>query len=137
MRIDAMANVLPKQLKQYRSDLNMSQEDVADKLFVSRQAVSRWESGDATPDLTNLIKLTEIFKCSLDSLVLGIEEKAPQLGVPEIDSSEFTFDPRRGEYVRRRKNMNFWDFAASYWWLIFPVGGFLSWIIPEIVGVFR
>ena len=56
-----MANVLPNQLKKYRSDLNMSQEDVADKLFVSRQAVSRWESGDATPDLTNLIKLTEIF----------------------------------------------------------------------------
>ena len=45
-----MANVLPNQLKKYRSDLNMSQEDVADKLFVSRQAVSRWESGDATPD---------------------------------------------------------------------------------------
>ena len=137
MRIDAMANVLPKQLKQYRSDLNMSQEDVADKLFVSRQAVSRWESGDATPDLTNLIKLTEIFKCSLDSLVLGIEEKAPQLGVPEIDSSEVTFDPRRGEYVRRHKNMSFWDFIARYWWMIFPVGGFLSWFIPEIVKALR
>lgn len=137
MRIDAMANVLPKQLKQYRSDLNMSQEDVADKLFVSRQAVSRWESGDATPDLTNLIKLTEIFKCSLDSLVLGIEEKAPQLGVPEIDSSEFTFDSRRGEYVRRHKNMSFWDFIARYWWMIFPVGGFLSWFIPEIVKALR
>ncbi|MBZ6010146.1 helix-turn-helix domain-containing protein [Leuconostoc gelidum] len=137
MRIDVVANVLPKQLKKYRSDLNMSQEDVADKLFVSRQAVSRWESGDATPDLTNLIKLTEIFKCSLDSLVLGIEEKAPQVGVPEIDSNEFTFDPRRGEYVRRHKNMNFWDFVASYWWLIFPVGAFLSWFIPEIINAFR
>ena len=132
-----MANLLPQQLKKCRSDLNMSQEDVADKLFVSRQAVSRWESGDATPDLTNLIKLTEIFKCSLDSLVLGIEEKKANSSEPEIDSNEFTFDPRHGVYVRRHKNMNFWEFLAGYWWLIFPVGGFLVAIVPAIVEAFR
>ncbi len=39
----------PIQLKKLRTNLDMSQEDVAGKLYISRQAVSRWESGDATP----------------------------------------------------------------------------------------
>jgi len=130
--------LFPQQLKKYRTKLGMSQEDIADKLFISRQAVSRWESGDATPDLTNLIKLTDIFDCSLDSLVLGVaQQHSDASDQGKIDSQEFTFDPRSGEYIRRHHNMNFWDFLAGYWWLIFPLGGFLSWLVPALIEAFK
>jgi len=131
----------PSQLKKFRIALGMSQEDLAEKLFISRQAVSRWESGDATPDMTNLIKLAEILDCSLDTLVLGIEPQKDNID-DKIDHSEFVFDPRNGEYTRRRRgNMNFWEFAASYWWLIFPIGFpigyFLFSLIIEIIKTFK
>lgn len=130
--------LFPQQLKKYRTKLGMSQEDIADKLFISRQAISRWESGDATPDLTNLIKLTDIFDCSLDSLVLGVpQQQTDTNGQDKIDNSEFTFDPRKGEYIRRHHSMNFWEFLASYWWLIFPVGAFLSWLVPALIEPFK
>ncbi|MGE7135875.1 helix-turn-helix domain-containing protein, partial [Staphylococcus warneri] len=38
---------------------------------------------------------------------------------------------------RNRKNepvKNGWDFMARYWWIVFPIGGFLSWLIPELTG---
>lgn len=59
------------QLKILRQAKNLSQEALAEQLFISRQAISKWENGDATPDLENLVKLAEIFKVSLDELVLG------------------------------------------------------------------
>ncbi|PKX51375.1 transcriptional regulator, partial [Lactiplantibacillus plantarum] len=59
-------NKFPEQLKKLRKETNTTQDDLATKLFVTRQAISKWESGDSTPDLTNLIKLTDIFNVSLD-----------------------------------------------------------------------
>ena len=50
---------------------NLSQEDLADKLQVSRQAVSKWESGTGFPETEKIIAICEIFKCSMDELVKG------------------------------------------------------------------
>lgn len=60
-----------EQLKTYRHDKQLSQDALAEKLYISRQAISKWENGDATPDLDNLIKLADIFSCSLDELILA------------------------------------------------------------------
>lgn len=59
----------------YRKQLNLSQEGLADKLNVSRQAVSKWESGQAKPDIDNLIVMAQLFNVTLDEL---ITDKAPQ-----------------------------------------------------------
>lgn len=56
-------------LRYLRKINNMSQEDLANKLSVSRQAVSRWETGDTTPDAEVLIKLSELFNVSTDILL--------------------------------------------------------------------
>lgn len=56
-------------LRYLRKSNNMSQEDLANKLSVSRQAVSRWETGDTMPDAEMLIKLSELFNASTDSLL--------------------------------------------------------------------
>ena len=48
---------------------NMSQEALADKMDVSRQTVSKWESGAAYPEVDKLIALSEFFHCTLDQLL--------------------------------------------------------------------
>lgn len=61
---------------------NWSQTDLADALAVSRQSVSKWENGTATPDLDKLINMKEIFEVSLDDLVFGKVDSAPQPVAP-------------------------------------------------------
>ena len=62
-----------------RAKAGISQEQLAEKLGVSRQAVSRWESGETTPDMANIIGLCNIFGVSADHLIRGGEtaEAAP------------------------------------------------------------
>lgn len=50
---------------------NMSQEQLAERLDVSRQAVSKWESGNGYPETEKLISICEIFDCSMDEIVKG------------------------------------------------------------------
>lgn len=51
----------------------MSQNTLAEKLFISRQAISKWENGDATPDLENLVTLAAVLEVTLNELVTGKE----------------------------------------------------------------
>lgn len=68
-----------------RSERNMSQGDLADVLGVSRQSVSKWENGNAIPDLDKQIKMSELFDISLDSLVKESpsEPSIPVQNIPE------------------------------------------------------
>lgn len=52
-----------------RKQRDMSQEDLALKIFVSRQAVSRWESGYTLPDAENLLKISRLFNVTIDYLL--------------------------------------------------------------------
>lgn len=58
-------------LLQYRKKNNLSQEELANKIGVSRQAVSKWERAEASPDTDNLILLAQIYGVSLDELLKG------------------------------------------------------------------
>lgn len=62
---------LGETIYQLRTTQNMSQGELADHLNLSRQSISKWENNSAVPDLDNLIKLSEIFGVSLDTLVKG------------------------------------------------------------------
>lgn len=62
---------LGSQIKKYRSELSMSQDELAEKVFVSRQSVSNWENDKTYPDIKSLLLLSEVFKVSLDQLVKG------------------------------------------------------------------
>jgi transcriptional regulator with XRE-family HTH domain len=62
---------ISKQLKNYRKKFNLSQEDLADIIHVSRPTISNWENGKSYPDLQNLLLLSDYFKISLDELVKG------------------------------------------------------------------
>lgn len=52
-----------------RKEKNMSQENLADKLNVSRQAIAKWENGESLPDIDNLIAISNLFNISIDRLV--------------------------------------------------------------------
>ena len=69
---------LSKQIKKYRKKQKLSQENLAEKIHVTRHTISNWERGKNIPDLNSLILLSQIFNTSLDNLVkgdVGIMEK--------------------------------------------------------------
>ena len=70
-RRDIMAFDLGTRIVELRGARGLSQEALANELGISRQAVSRWERGEALPDTENLIALADLFEVSLDELVRG------------------------------------------------------------------
>ena len=56
-------------LKNIRKSKKMSQEQLAEKVRVSRQSVSKWETGDAYPEMNNILQLCKIFNCKINDLV--------------------------------------------------------------------
>jgi len=68
-------------LLQKRKSLGLSQEELAEQLGVSRQAVSKWETGEASPDLNKLLALSAALNVSLDTLC-GLQEDAPPAAPP-------------------------------------------------------
>ncbi|WP_105300776.1 helix-turn-helix domain-containing protein [Anaerococcus marasmi] len=58
-------------LKEARLKKNMTQEEVAEKIFVSRQSISNWENNKTYPDIGNVIALSDLYEISLDELLKG------------------------------------------------------------------
>lgn len=67
-----------ERLYEVRKRAGMTQSDLAEKLDVSRQAVSRWEMGTAKPEFENLIAISNIFGVSIDYLLKGSEAPAEE-----------------------------------------------------------
>ena len=63
---------LSDKIVRLRKSNGMSQEELADKLGVSRQAISRWEMGTAMPDATNILQLSRLFQVTTDYLLNDI-----------------------------------------------------------------
>ncbi len=64
-----------KQIKRLRTEQGISQETLAEKVYVSRQTVSNWENDKNYPDINSLLRMSEIFHVSLDILIKGDVEK--------------------------------------------------------------
>lgn len=112
-----------EQLKKLRQEKNISQEELAQELFISRQAISKWENGDATPDLENLVKLSEILKVNLDELVKGkqqsifpIDEDDENLQL--LKGREYVINPETGKYEKRDGLAILIDLFSEYWWVL-------------------
>ena len=76
---------LSRQIKKYRTQADLSQEELAEKIFVSRQTISNWENDKNYPDIKSLVLMSEVFQVSLDNLIKGDLEKMKK----EIDAQEF------------------------------------------------
>ena len=62
-------------LYELRKQKGFSQEELANRLNVSRQTISKWEVGESTPDMEKLVAISDLFEVSLDELVKGDESK--------------------------------------------------------------
>lgn len=58
-----------ERLKKARSDMNLTQGDVANELYVTRQTISSWENEKTYPDISSLIQLSNYYQISLDTLL--------------------------------------------------------------------
>lgn len=78
-------------LYELRKQKGFSQEELANRLNVSRQTISKWEVGESTPDMEKLVAISDLFEVSLDELVKGEE---PKLAEPseQIVKSDFYSD---------------------------------------------
>lgn len=78
-----------KQIKKYRTDRKLSQEALAERIFVSRQTISNWENDKNYPDMKSLLLLSSLFNVSLDILVKGdLEEMKKEIKKEEISKFE-------------------------------------------------
>ena len=64
-----MAHSIGKTIAELRKEKGWSQEDFAEKLDVSRQAISRWENGTALPDAQNILQISKLFGVSADYIL--------------------------------------------------------------------
>ena len=93
---------------------NLSQEELADKLFVSRQAISRWETNQTLPQIDKIIQLCNFFKISTDELL--IEKKEITTNNTKKKNKYFGTDGFRGE-----ANVNLLSIQS------YKIGRFLGW----------
>lgn len=91
---------LSEKILSLRTARGLSQGDLAEKLEVSRQSVSKWETGQSTPDLDKIIKLADLFGVSVDELVREGERPEPVKPEPQVVYvEEQTQSQHRGAFV--------------------------------------
>lgn len=84
---------ISKQIKKHRLDAELSQEELAEKIFVTRQTISNWENNRSYPDINSLILLSNFFDISLDILVKGdLEEMKEEIKLEDIQ--QFNHDSK-------------------------------------------
>ncbi|MHC1747317.1 MAG: DUF5680 domain-containing protein [Cellulosilyticaceae bacterium] len=106
-----------KKLQLLRRQKGFSQENLAEVLGISRQAIAKWEGGKAYPDLNNLIQLSDLFKVSIDNLVreeadecslIGRDESASEIGSELIEflcrAKKATYAGKGAEVLPSRPN---------------------------------
>ena len=78
---------LADRIQQLRKRKGISQEELADRIGVSRQAVSKWESGQTSPDLEKIVLLSDYFEVTTDYLLKGTQIASSQRVRPEWENS--------------------------------------------------
>ncbi|MGT2784355.1 helix-turn-helix transcriptional regulator [Streptococcus merionis] len=102
-------------IQKHRQQLNLSQEELAEQIFVSRQTISNWENGKNTPDIQSLLLLSKLFQISIENLVDG-DVQTMQILINQKEQEEFERDS---------KIMTLLMFLLPI--LSFPIFYFLEW----------
>lgn len=76
---------LSTQIRKYRTQMNLSQEELAERIYVTRQSISNWENGKNYPDIHSLLLLSTLFGVSVDQMIKGdMETMKETVHVQEI-----------------------------------------------------
>lgn len=95
-----------EQIKERRQELDLTQAEVAEKYFVTRQAVSNWEHDKTYPDLNMLVKISNVYQISLDSLLRE--------------------DKKLKDYLEQGRAMNSFSVSYGFIWVMFGLSYFLD-----------
>ncbi len=90
-------------IRNLRRENDMSQDELADKLGVSRQSISLWETGQTQPSLDNIISLASIFNVSTDTLLIndGVDEKSDECNDEQLGDAEDSVRSNRTKQNRK------------------------------------
>lgn len=117
---------LGKQIKGYRTELGLSQEELAEKVYVTRQSISNWENDRTYPDVRSLALLSTVFGISLDTLVKGdLDQMREQIKSEDI--RKFEKDSRifailmAGMIITPIPLLRFLDGAGIILWVLWSV----------------
>jgi transcriptional regulator with XRE-family HTH domain len=102
-----MNMTIGERLQQHRKDLGLSQEELGQRLMVSRQTVSLWETDQTLPTIDNLLRLKELFGISVDELLEGKKEEQEEQEKP-LESYCMTFS---AEELKKRHKAFLWRAA--------------------------
>lgn len=100
-----------EQIKERRQELDLTQAEVAEKLFVTRQAVSNWEHNKTYPDLNMLVRISNVYQISRDSLLRE--------------------DQKLKDYLEQGRAMNSFSISYGFIWIMFG----LSYLLDDLTKV--
>ena len=86
---------LEEQIKHYRKQAGLSQEKMAEKIGVSRQAITKWENGTGTPDIANLMAIAKLFQISVDELLSNEKTEKKQADYIYESRTEYDIDGKK------------------------------------------
>lgn len=95
---------LAERLFELRKAKNLTQDDVAEKLNVTRQTVSKWETGQSTPDFDKIVPLCELYGISPNELLKGEKEEPEQETVDSENNEEFNWNEAKKHLFSRGKD---------------------------------
>lgn len=128
---------LGKQIKKYRNEISLSQDALAEKIYVSRQTISNWENDKSYPDVNSLVLLSEVFQVSLDQLIKGDVEMMKEQ-ISEEDKMRFEHLSRMftvmflGAVITPVPLVHFLSYAGiAIWLVIFGVGMYMAILIEK------
>ncbi|MDR3209521.1 MAG: helix-turn-helix domain-containing protein [Oscillospiraceae bacterium] len=117
---------LGEKIQQLRKRQGLSQETLAERLTVSRQAVSKWELGESVPDTENVVQLSKLFGVSADYLLR--DEFESDTDIPAVRASA---ENLTAEYARRRHGTL--RRAARCFLLLGAAGVLTFWILSSVI----
>lgn len=144
---------LADRIQYLRKQKGISQEELAEKMLISRQAVSKWESGQSAPDLEKIVMLSDYFKVTTDYLLKGVEperekwceahvqdtltgkSEADNAGIKEADAMIFTVAGTVMNVIALITSVTVWILAFLPWSCVFNIasgilGGYWGMLAP-------
>lgn len=117
---------LGEKIKKERLNRNLSQEGLAEKVGVSRQAVTKWESNQSAPSTENLLIVAEVLEISIDKLTAKRPTKQRKEGTIEIDKYNnyniLAYILGCTSFIGR---IQYQDIPATWWLLFALIGGLI------------
>lgn len=109
-----------EKLLNLRKQKNLSQEEVANRLNVSRQTISKWETDQSTPDLDKIGPLCELFEISADELIIGESTIKPEINNEQEEKNQFA-DNRKKRAQGIGRGMLLYFIAIAWIMISIPV----------------